>query len=270
MTVATGRIVPPPEDSCLLLLHGMGCGPWVWQGVQDALPDNLRTLPAIIAGHRGGTPLRISAGISSSEQMVDDLEDQLDALGLGQVHIVGNSLGGWLALRLAERGRARSVLCLAPAGGWRAGSIGERLIVSRFVLGHRIARRLSRSPRLLTRASVRRAVMAPVVHDPTRVTFDQVHTFVSDMAECQALRDAIGDVAARRLRPIAGVGAPTTIVWCGADRVLSGRWARGGFSHLAARTLELPNHGHLPMLDAPDAVAALISDNCSAVTADAS
>jgi pimeloyl-ACP methyl ester carboxylesterase len=270
VTVTTGRTVPPYDDSWVLLLHGMGCGPWVWQEVQDALPEHLHPVPAAIAGHRGGTALRISSETSPSEQMVDDLEDQLDALGLGQVHIVGNSLGGWLALRLAERGRARSVLCLAPAGGWRAGSIGERLIVSRFVLGHRIARRLSRSPRLLTRAHIRRAVMAPVVHHPTRITFDRVHSFVNDMAECQALRDAIGHAAARRLRPIARVGAPTTIVWCGADRVLSGRWARAGFSHLAARTLELPNLGHVPMLDAPDTVAALISDSCATATADAS
>ena len=32
-------------------------------------------------------------------------------------HVRGNSLGGYLALRLAQRGRADSVVALAPAGG---------------------------------------------------------------------------------------------------------------------------------------------------------
>src|SRR6185369_11117260 len=37
--------------------------------------------------------------------------------GVESAHIVGNSLGGYLALVLAARGRACSVVALAPAGG---------------------------------------------------------------------------------------------------------------------------------------------------------
>ena len=33
--------------------------------------------------------------------------------------MVGNSLGGWLALELARRGRARTVTAVSPAGAWR-------------------------------------------------------------------------------------------------------------------------------------------------------
>jgi pimeloyl-ACP methyl ester carboxylesterase len=253
----------------VLLLHGMGCGPWVWRGVQDALPSHLETVPAAIAGHRGGARLRRVPGVSVPEQMVDDLESQLDELGIGRLHVVGNSLGGWLALRLAERGRALSVLCLAPAGGWRPGSLGESLIVSRFVLGHRLARRLCRHPRLLTRANVRRAVMAPVVHYPARLTPAEVDVFIRDMAECQALRAAIAHVDARRLTPIGRLGAPTTVAWSDDDRVLSGRWARLGFSHLPAAAVELPDVGHLPMLDNPALVADLIAAGIAHAAADA-
>lgn len=42
----------------------------------------------------------------------------MDEAGFEPAHIVGNSLGGYIALRLAERGRARTVVALAPAGGW--------------------------------------------------------------------------------------------------------------------------------------------------------
>ena len=41
----------------------------------------------------------------------------MDEAGVQRAHIVGNSLGGYLALVLAARGRAESVVALAPAGG---------------------------------------------------------------------------------------------------------------------------------------------------------
>ena len=45
----------------------------------------------------------------------------MDDAGFETAHIVGNSLGGYMALQLAARGRARSVVALAPAGGWAKG-----------------------------------------------------------------------------------------------------------------------------------------------------
>lgn len=242
----------------VLLLHGMGCGPWVWRSLLPRLSPDLVPVPVVIAGHRGGAPLQLRPDRTAPEQMADDLEDQLDALGIRRIHIVGNSLGGWLALRLAERGRALSVLCLAPAGGWRPGSVGERMVVTRFVVGHHVARRMSRSPWLLTRPRVRRSLLAPVVHEPRGVAPQDALTFVRDMAECQALRLALGQPDARRLGRIGASPAPVTIAWSAEDRVLSGPWSRAGFRHVTADVIELANVGHLPMLDDPGLVAALI------------
>jgi pimeloyl-ACP methyl ester carboxylesterase len=46
----------------------------------------------------------------------DAVEADLDTLGLGQVHVLGSSFGARLALELAIRGRARSVVAIAPSG----------------------------------------------------------------------------------------------------------------------------------------------------------
>src|SRR5262245_63701104 len=54
--------------------------------------------------------------------MVDIIERQMDAEGIDRAHLVGNSMGGWLCLALALRGRARSVVALCPAAGWEQGS----------------------------------------------------------------------------------------------------------------------------------------------------
>ena len=46
----------------------------------------------------------------------------MDALGWDTAHIVGNSLGGWVAFELERRGRARTLTGIAPAGGWTPAS----------------------------------------------------------------------------------------------------------------------------------------------------
>lgn len=242
----------------VMLLHGMGCGPWVWSDVTPLLPGP-SVLPVHLAGHHRGTPLDVASPTSAVEQMADDLERQLDRAGLERAHLVGNSLGGWLALRLAERGRARSVLCLAPAGGWRPGSRAEQRLLTRFVLGRRVARRVHRMPSLLASAAVRHGIMHPVVARPEVATRATTYRFVRDLALCQALSVAIGDPGTRRMSPIEHLDVPTRIVWSGNDRVLSGHWAQTGYDSLPATVETMPGVGHLPMLDAPTTVARLIA-----------
>ncbi len=55
----------------------------------------------------------------SVESLADAVEVALDETGFETPHVVGNSLGGWLGLELARRGRARTVTAVSPAGAWR-------------------------------------------------------------------------------------------------------------------------------------------------------
>ena len=55
----------------------------------------------------------------SVESLADAVETALDEVGWETSHVVGNSLGGWLGLELARRGRARTVTAVSPAGAWR-------------------------------------------------------------------------------------------------------------------------------------------------------
>ena len=59
----------------------------------------------------------------------------MDALGWDTAHIVGNSLGGWVAFELERRGRARTLTGIAPAGGWRHFTPVKFEIVGKFLAG---------------------------------------------------------------------------------------------------------------------------------------
>ena len=48
--------------------------------------------------------------------VTDAIESDLDVLGIGRVHVLGNSLGARLALELARRQRALSVVAISPSG----------------------------------------------------------------------------------------------------------------------------------------------------------
>lgn len=77
------------------------------------------------AAHRGGSGTPLDGPVDAST-IPDAVELAMDAAGFATAHIVGNSLGGFVALQLAARGRVESVVALAPAGGWARGDQSYR------------------------------------------------------------------------------------------------------------------------------------------------
>ena len=103
----------------LVLIHGFTDSPRTWDLVRPALEQHHDVLAPALVGHAGGPPLGDRE--VTRDLLPDALEQAMDDAGIETAHIVGNSLGGYFALHLAARGRARSVVALAPAGGWAKG-----------------------------------------------------------------------------------------------------------------------------------------------------
>jgi pimeloyl-ACP methyl ester carboxylesterase len=75
--------------------------------------------------HRGGSGPPIE-GKASAAGLADAVEQAMDEAGFETAHLVGNSLGGHVALQLAARGRADTAVAFAPAGGWAQGDESYR------------------------------------------------------------------------------------------------------------------------------------------------
>lgn len=109
-----------------MLLHGVMGSERMWESVMAPLGAHHDVIALTALGHRGGPPWT-SARPARIADVVDTAERQLDELGLVTPHLAGNSMGGWVALELARRGRARSVCALSPAGCWDPAEPGHGL-----------------------------------------------------------------------------------------------------------------------------------------------
>lgn len=98
----------------IVLLHGFGADRFAWRWVAPLLDCANRTVTLELPGHgnQAADPAR------SIDDMAFALSDQLEALGIARAHLVGHSLGGAVALKLAQLGRVEvlSLGLVAPAG----------------------------------------------------------------------------------------------------------------------------------------------------------
>lgn len=102
--------------SPVLLLHGTNDQAGTWSAVAPTLAQAHRIIAPDLAGHGASGP---TSGPITFAHMLDGIARVLDAEAAGApVAIIGNSMGGWLALLQAQRtpGRVRRVI-LEGGGG---------------------------------------------------------------------------------------------------------------------------------------------------------
>ena len=106
----------------IAFVHGQAFDLSSWDAQIAAFRDRYRILRTDLRGH-GGSGLGDVADLRMTH-LAADIVGLLDALGIGQVHYVGKSLGGMVGFELAlsEAERLRSVTFVATQGAMPAGS----------------------------------------------------------------------------------------------------------------------------------------------------
>jgi pimeloyl-ACP methyl ester carboxylesterase len=230
----------------LVLLHPLGADRRVWDPVVDRLREQRELIPMDLPGFgdspaldRDPTPARLAAAVA----------EQLEALGLQRPHVAGNSLGGWVGLELGLAGGARTVTAIAPAGLW-AGPL-----VPKPVIAHRAARALLPliGP-LAGRRFGRRLLLGGSVVHPDNVPAEDASHLVRAYALAPGFEAVNDQMRAGVFRGLDRIRVPVTLVWPQHDRLVSRPRRLPG----NVRSLDLPDAGHLPMWDAPDALAELL------------
>jgi pimeloyl-ACP methyl ester carboxylesterase len=238
------------EGTPLVLVHGITSSWRAWQPVIPLLAAEHTVFAPSLAGHNlAAAPERVTLSVLG---LTDALESQMDAAGIGTAHVAGNSLGGWIALELARRGRARSVVALSPAGGWR--EPGDLLRVLRLV---RLGRVFARHPLLavmLTRPRVRQAILRGVSERGHLMTSADARLFFDDILKCSALSSLLQSIERDGpLPPLLRPSCPVRIAWAQHDRTIPfGRYGAPLAEAVpGAEVLSLVGVGHVPMHDDP-------------------
>lgn len=241
----------------LVLLHGVLGSERMWTHVVPLLAASHDVIAPTVLGHNGGrAPTTRPVGLAD---LVDDVERTLDELGLGAVDLAGNSLGGWIALELARRGRARSVCALSPAGAWEADWTDRKRVFATLERIVRDSRRARRVLPLVARSKrVRRyALRSSAVHGE-RVSAEELLGMVDDTIGCTLAKELLATDA--QLAPLDPSPCPITLAWSGRDRLFPPALYGARAQQLipGARFVVLDGVGHVPMLDDPRLVAETI------------
>ncbi|MBA4859053.1 alpha/beta fold hydrolase [Nocardia farcinica] len=248
----------------LLLLHGFLLSPHCWEQTATLMAAHCEVFAPALAGHWGG-PDAPGRTIDIAA-LADAVERQLDEMGWRTCHIAGNSLGAWVGVELARRGRARTLTLIAPAGGWNVPSLTQFRVALKFLslvpvtrLGARMADFAARNP------VVRRLALFPVVKNPTAVARRDAVATVTAAVNCRAMVPLIlGSLRAPALADLSDLATPVRLLLSEYDRVIPNRvYARRFLKELpdSADRILVNRVGHVPMLEAPDRIATLIAEH---------
>ena len=256
----------------LLLLHGIGRSLEDWDEQHARLSAGHALHSLDLPGFGWSDPV---AGPTTLEALADALPAYLDTAGVrGPVTVVGNSLGGAVAMTLAVRhpDRVRALVLADSAGFGRQVTVGLRMLAF-----DPLATLLLRPTPGNSRRSTRTIFHDPALTTPARMRHAQelsarpVHA--ATMLGIARDLGTVRGVSSRWRRPLVervrASGLPVLAVWGDRDRILPP-------AHLAAVARELPDArtrlildcGHMPQIERPDLFAGLVEDFLASLPAD--
>lgn len=247
------------EGRPIVLLHGIGMSHTVWNPVIPILAKNHRVIALDIAGF-GETPPLPDNIFPTIPHLVDGLEHTLKAIGVKEpIDIVGNSLGGIIALEAAKRGIARSVVTISPGGLWK-----KRLptLVTWFLLvSYRIAKALPpKLIRILLKPAFLRdlILMVPISRGSRIMTTEEAFRLTEDIAKSTAFEETL--LQADAFEGGQSISIPITVAFGKRDYLLTKRSRHRDALPKDTHWVEPEKWGHVPMWIDPKGVAKLILD----------
>lgn len=244
----------------LVLLHGVGMSASAWLPVVDLLKTERRVIAYDLPGH-GKTPPFPKGCDLSPKAMAEKLKQVLETDGISEpVDIVGNSLGGYIALEFAKLGYARSVVGISPAGLWK----NKVPFWIPFVLGVvKIA--VCQPFRFFTLQIIKLrfgrwlVFKIPVSAKGSKISKKDAKSTIMNFASTKNLRKMMM-ASAKPFRNGNKISAPCTIAFGDKDWLLLKKNAqlRDQLPEHHIWSEELQNCGHVPMWDNPEKVAEII------------
>jgi pimeloyl-ACP methyl ester carboxylesterase len=247
----------------LLLLHGMGSSQRDFTAVLPELCARFDVLNVDLPGIGRSPHLQERPTVSA---ITDAVERTLDEEGVSRVHVLGNSLGARIALELSRRGRALSVVAIAPSG---LNVPPERIYQG---IGMGMARIVMRTldpmiPFLSRSAVGRAALLAPLKARPWSTSPEETIGAREGFSESRDYwRTLLWGLMLDVPRGMDRIDCPVTLVQGVADWVASGQTVRYLPLIPGSRFSSLLMGGHAPQSDRPAMIARLVTEAAQRAT----
>ena len=249
----------------LLLLHGIGSTHDDFVAVRPRLDARFRVLAPDLPGHGRSTALARRPTIAA---IADAITSDLDELGVDRVHVLGNSIGARVALELAVRGRARSVVAISPSG---LNNAGERLHQGALMATNRLALHALRPliPAAARTTMGRSALLAGLRSMPWRSTATEARALKEGFAEADAFWQMLWwGILADVPTGLDRIDCPVVLAQGTSDLVAVGQTPRYLAAIPTARFVPLLGAGHAPQSDTPDTILRLVHETIADTAAD--
>jgi len=222
-----------------LLLHGGGGRPTM-AGFAELLAADTsgRVLLPTHPGF-GGTPKPES--LVDTRDLAQAYVQLLNELDLSDVTLIGNSFGGWLAAEIAIHGSERVTAAVIVDG------------VGIEVTDHQMTSVVGLSPAELSHLSF---------HDPSKAPRPPAGQS-GPSPDVQALISYTGPTMSdpSLLDRLSQISLPTRVIWGASDGIVSPDYGRAYAAAIPGATFTLlPESGHLPQVETPEAVLSAILD----------
>ena len=246
----------------MVCLHGFVDTWRTWELTLPYLESEHDVLAVTLAGHAGGPPIEGEVGAVA---LTDAAERAMDAAGFERAHLVGCSLGGYVALQLAARGRAETVVALAPAGGWAPGDESFRETLAFFrTMQDLLLAAVPHAEAILASPEGRRRATEFATVNFEHIPADLLAHQMRGAAGCKAAVPLI-EYAERQGWSLDAerIECPVRVIWGTEDRLLPWPAAAARFRNEwlpRADWVVLEDVGHALQMDVPLETAQLILD----------
>jgi pimeloyl-ACP methyl ester carboxylesterase len=243
------------EGQPLVLVHGLGGAASNWLALAPLLLRGRRLLVPELPGHGGSEPLPAARNLNG---YADSLAELAEREGFSPAAVVGHSLGGAIALRLAiRRPEGISGLVLAGAAGISSGTRSARYALT--ITGIlKPGRRIAPHRRLVARSAVLKSLVFGRwgAADPQALSAEVVDAFLSGPARHTDTVSAAKALVRDDPRPdLDRVQCPSLVLWGARDSQLPIGDAFDYARRLRGRLRVIADCGHLLIGERPDACA---------------
>lgn len=228
----------------LLFLHGAG-----------GFAPNQPFVPLLSAKHRLIAPSHPGFGNSSLPDWLDSIDDiahvyleLLDVMKLDKVDVIGASIGGWIAAEIATKvpERLRKLVMIGPVG-IKVGPSDKLDIPDIFAMPQADVQKL-------------------VYHDPEKFAVDTSKMTDEQLAAMFRGRETTAMLVwepwmhnTKLKRRLHRIKNPALFIRGASDGLVSDSYMQAYAKFLPnARTMTIPNAGHVPQIEQPDALSSAV------------